>query len=93
MFILNLMSRERVASAKRYTDREAEQLRTFLRKCFMGTYQFLQLSYGNLLILVRGLSLRGLQLPCSSGSALPGGLPGVGNLRYPGLWALVVALL
>lgn len=76
-----------------YTGREAEQLRTFLRKCFMDTSQFLQLSHVNLLILVKGLSPQGLQFPGSSGSAVPHELPGVGNLRYPGLWALVVALL
>jgi len=80
------MSRERGASEKQYTDREAEQLRMFFRKCFLGMYQFLQLSHGNLFILVRGLSLRGLRLPWGSGSALARGYTGVGNLRYPGLW-------
>lgn len=37
--------------------REAKQLRTFLSKCFMGTCELLQISHGNLLILVKGLSL------------------------------------
>lgn len=59
----------------------------------MGTHQFLQISHGNLLILVKGLRLCGLQFPCDSESALPREPPGVGNLRYLRLWALVVALL
>lgn len=46
-------------------------------------HEFLRLFHGNLLILVRGLSLWGMQLPCSSGSALPCELTGVGNLMYP----------
>lgn len=52
------MRRERGASGKQCTDREVEQLRTFLRKCFVGTYEFLQLSHGTLFIFMRGLSLR-----------------------------------
>lgn len=73
--------------------REAEQLRTLLSKCFMGTYEFLQISPGNLLILVKGLRPCGLQFPCDSEPALPCGPAGAGSLRYPRLWALVGALL
>lgn len=73
--------------------REAKQLRIFLSKCFMDTYEFLQISHRNLLILVKSLRLCGLHFPCDSESALPRGPPGAGNLRYPRLRALVVALL